>query len=342
MKAIKHIVQFFMVISVCLFTFACFEPRIDTGGLPDEFELVVGIAASKEATDRSTINDDADVIKVYAKVYDSLGNHLPAVDNTGSDIPGVTKLTKSGSSWSATINLVNPASGTITFEIWAVATSGIHLYEGESPHVVGTNGNSVTVTTHAVYTLRSAGQAGGLVFFDKGSYSDGWRYLEAAPYGWYDGESDPYFQWGAYGYVVDPCATATDVGSGETNTANIVNYHDLLRTLYPDKDYYTYPKQYYANNDGTVAAKVCADYELEKGGVTFSDWFLPSKDELALLYNNLKAHNVGGFSEYDWFYWSSSEYDDKNAWTHCFVDEGTFQYYYSKTEWNNVRPVRAF
>ena len=87
MKAIKHIVQFFMVISVCLFTFACFEPRIDTGGLPDEFELVVGIAASKEATDRSTINDDADVIKVYAKVYDSLGNHLPAVDNTGSDIP---------------------------------------------------------------------------------------------------------------------------------------------------------------------------------------------------------------------------------------------------------------
>ncbi|MDD3996748.1 MAG: hypothetical protein PHH86_03425, partial [Sphaerochaetaceae bacterium] len=107
-------------------------------------------------------------------------------------------------------------------------------------------------------------------------------------------------------------------------------------------DYYTYPKQYYANNDGTVAAKVCADYELEKGGVTFSDWFLPSKDELALLYNNLKAHNVGGFSEYDWFYWSSSEYDDKNAWTHCFVDEGTFQYYYSKTEWNNVRPVRAF
>jgi len=32
-----------------------------------------------------------------------------------------------------------------------------------------------------VYQVGSVGPSGGYVFFDKGSYSDGWRYLEAAP-----------------------------------------------------------------------------------------------------------------------------------------------------------------
>jgi len=36
------------------------------------------------------------------------------------------------------------------------------------------NGND-TVT----YNLRDEGPAGGWVFYDKGSYSDGWRYMEA-------------------------------------------------------------------------------------------------------------------------------------------------------------------
>ena len=31
------------------------------------------------------------------------------------------------------------------------------------------------------YNIRDIGPSGGYVFFDKGSYSDGWRYLEAAP-----------------------------------------------------------------------------------------------------------------------------------------------------------------
>jgi hypothetical protein len=31
------------------------------------------------------------------------------------------------------------------------------------------------------YKIRDTGPAGGLVFYDKGNYSDGWRYLDAAP-----------------------------------------------------------------------------------------------------------------------------------------------------------------
>ncbi len=302
MKAIKHIVQFFMVISVCLVTFACVEPRIGTDGLPDEFDLVVGIAGSKEATERSTINDDADVIHVYAKVYDSSDNLLPTI---ADPVNGVTALTKIDGKWSATVRLAEPASGTITFEIWAIADSGIHLYEGESDHVVGTYGNSVTVTTHAVYTVGSAGPAGGLIFYDKGSYSSGWRFLEAAPYGWYSGGADPYACFGYYretsGGSNLPVGTVEGIGTGEANTTLLVN---------------AMKSEAYTGSTGTdttssYAAKLCENYSVTVGGTVYDDWFLPSSgssdsSEIDLMYHNLKKIGLGGFS--DDSYWSSREY----------------------------------
>ena len=128
-----------------------------------------------------------------------------------------------------------------------------------------------------VYT----GPAGGLVFYENPHWeTDGWRYLEAAPYGWYAGdtdsngayrgEEDPTFQWGAFGYAVDPPATATAIGTGAINTDYIVNYHDNLWVLYSEKGgYYINPTDYSEYNDGTVAAKVCTDY---RGGGN-DDWF---------------------------------------------------------------------
>ena len=37
------------------------------------------------------------------------------------------------------------------------------------------------VSCKKTHTVGEAGPAGGIVFYDKGEYSDGWRYLEAAP-----------------------------------------------------------------------------------------------------------------------------------------------------------------
>ncbi len=188
--------------------------------------------------------------------------------------------------------------------------------------------------------IGSTGPAGGIIFYD--DEADGvddildCRYLEAAPSGWYGGGVDPKFQWGAWeSYTVDPPATATAIGSGKTNTEHIVDYHDNLGTLYPDKgDYYTNPTAYYVANDGTVAAKICSDIVING----YDDWFLPSKDELNLMYVNLKEQGLGGFV--DNMYWSSSEWSAQYAWLQYFSNGA--QYYARKYYAYCVRPVRAF
>jgi len=83
-----------------------------------------------------------------------------------------------------------------------------------------------------------------------------------------------------------------------------------------------------------TAADICANLSL--GG--YSDWFLPSKDELNLMYENLKIFRVGGFT--DGFYWSSSEYDADLARYQGF-GIGSQGYDY-KHESLPVRAVRAF
>lgn len=46
----------------------------------------------------------------------------------------------------------------------------------------------------------------------------------------------------------------------------------------------------------------------------YTDWYLPSKDELMILYNNKNL--IGGFSGDS--YWSSTEFDSDNAWEQNF------------------------
>ena len=69
---------------------------------------------------------------------------------------------------------------------------------------------------------------------------------------------------------------------------------------------------------------------------SYSDWFLPNKEQLNLLYNKRSA--VGGFSGYG--YWSSTEYNAGGAWGQNFVYG--YQFYFSKFYGLCVRAVRAF
>jgi hypothetical protein len=120
------------------------------------------------------------------------------------------------------------------------------------------------------YKIGDIGPAGGIVFYDKFSNSGGWRYLEAAPV-----ETEQQFPWGdVYASGLSPA-----LGDGKKNTQLIV---EALKA---------------AKIGG--AAQYCDD--LEYGGYT--DWFLPSRDELNLMYQNLKEKELGGFTGES--YWSS-------------------------------------
>lgn len=92
------------------------------------------------------------------------------------------------------------------------------------------------------------------------------------------------------------------------------------------------------------AAKVCDDYSVTVDGVTYSDWYLPSIDELTLLYNNRVA--VGGFDVpgSSLVYWSSSEYEyltNSSAWTIYFTWYAAISVGTKADPWN-VRAIRSF
>ena len=89
-----------------------------------------------------------------------------------------------------------------------------------------------------------------------------------------------------------------------------------------------------------IAADICANYT----DGTYSDWFLPSKDELNEMRlnigqgNALGLGNIGGFANSN--YWSSSEGGNDVAWTQSFTNgfQGNSDKYFSC----KVRAVRAF
>lgn len=128
---------------------------------------------------------------------------------------------------------------------------------------------------------------GGVVFF---TYDEGRHGLIADTI-----DQDLGIQW--YNAKEKYTNTAGDgVGSGELNTVSIV------------------ASQTSDDEVGNFAAKVCADYSKTVEGVTYGDWYLPSKYELGLLFYNNDL--VGGFQQTN--YWSSTELSSITAWCQNF------------------------
>lgn len=63
---------------------------------------------------------------------------------------------------------------------------------------------------------------------------------------------------------------------------------------------------------GSYAAQICANFQ----GSSYGDWYLPSKYELNLLYQQKDV--IGGFSAFA--YWSSTESDNVFAWFQSFFN----------------------
>lgn len=83
-----------------------------------------------------------------------------------------------------------------------------------------------------------------------------------------------------------------------------------------------------------IAGYIC--YNLVLNG--YDDWYLPSKDELNVLYQNLKINHIGNLG--DKRYWSSSETDFNNAWLQNFKTGEIIENHVNKPA--SVRAIRSF
>ena len=172
---------------------------------------------------------------------------------------------------------------------------------------------------------------GGIVFYLLGPSDTG--YVEGETHGLIAAEQDQIdantgIQWiiGGDTQTTSNGGTSALIEKGQANTAAMMSQ---------------------ANYTGG-AATVCYDYSTTVNGITYNDWFLPSKDEITKMYLNratinttASANGGGNFSSSTPSnYWSSSEDDSNHAWCQSF----TIGYQPSSVKANalKLRAVRAF
>ena len=117
-------------------------------------------------------------------------------------------------------------------------------------------------------------------------------------------------EWGCYGTTISG-ADGTAIGTGTQNTMDIVA----------------------SCTTAGIAAKLCSDLVSWDG---YSDWYLPSKDELNKAFLNAVPCGCGFATNL--VYWSSSEINGSGAWTQFFGSGGSP----TSTNKNNTYRVRAF
>ena len=166
--------------------------------------------------------------------------------------------------------------------------------------------NLPPTSTPTVYAIGDTGPGGGKVFYVAGN-----TYLEAAPSNW-SGGTDPGLTWSTGGNQTTVVSGADNsaIGGGFQNTVDIVN------------------------QAGNVTASSAAVRARNYTGGGMTDWFLPSKDELAALYAQRTTTGIPTGV----VYWSSSELSSTNAW--LLWDNGVFVTNAGKDWTGRVRPIR--
>ncbi|MFW5879478.1 MAG: hypothetical protein ACOCUV_01505 [bacterium] len=131
---------------------------------------------------------------------------------------------------------------------------------------------------------------------------------------------------GSYGFTQ---AKGDGPYAGEANTAIII------------------ASQVAIGDDGyTYAARICNELQVTEGGKTYGDWYLPSKEELNIMYQNKEiidstATVNGGANFADDYYWSSTEDYSSLAWRQ-FFSGGGWQDAANRDGELSVRAIRSF
>ncbi|NCC14609.1 MAG: hypothetical protein EOM32_14700, partial [Spirochaetia bacterium] len=323
------------------YTFCGYYDQTNGGGT-QYYTAAMASARSWNKTDNAPILYAKWTIDTYLVSYD-------ANSASSGSVPAAQTKTY-GSNLTLASNTGLLAKTGYTFAGWNTAANG----SGTDYAAGATYSTNAALTLYAkwiaTWVVGGLGPSGGYIFHDKGSYSDGWRYLEAAPSDIAVGAAlFGYYRETSTGANLGTGATGTAIGTGKTNTANLVS--KMGETAYISSSSTTTSADY--------AANLATKHIVENGGVEYKDWFLPSKDELYAMFVNLvkdREFPLGNFL-YGTYneYWSSSEdisYDPSGyaiAQTFSAVSTPGLpssnagdQYYYSRRISIRVRPVRAF
>ena len=193
-----------------------------------------------------------------------------------------------------------PGSGNYISNISGLSLNTTYFVRAYATNSQGTfYGNEISFTSSPFVIGQSYG--GGIIFYIDGTGQHG---LIAAP-------SDlGYCEWGCMGTLIG--TTSLSIGSGQSNTTAIING---------------------CNTSGT-AARICDELVLNG----YTDWFLPSEDELYQMY--LHQNAIGGFQMIT-YYWSSTEFNADDAYMKR-MDVGAPGYYHKDYTSAKIRAIRAF
>ncbi len=217
-------------------------------------------------------------------------------------------------------------------------------------------------TTDSTYSVGDTGPAGGIIFYDNDadnetgnadgldSSIEGWRFLEAAPGDLFQRYEVPeilgdegFRQWFKFGYHREGSHTSNlyvneTTGYSETNCTRIgigegLNNTNLLVADMGEMAYIDYiGQQKYIYAAGLAS-------RLTYG--TYSDWYLPSLNELKLIYSNRSILNTFDTMPGTNYYWSSSEGDMANSAYRFHFNDGSFEQAIRKED-GGIRVIRQF
>ena len=241
----------------------------------------------------------------------------------GTAVTGVTQTITATVATVGTYNISTTANGVTFTGTGTFAGSGsqdIILTATGTPTAAGSNNfilnTSISLTfsrttTAAPYTIGESALGGKIAYIlvlgDPGYDASVQHGLVAAT-----SDQSSNIRWFNGSYTTTG-ATGSAIGTGFANTNTIIT------------------------NQGATATSYAAGLARAHNGGGFTDWYLPSKDELDKLYDNRAA--IIGFDS-SAFYWSSTETNLTNAFVQDFDNGG--QSTSGKANTYNVRAVRAF
>ena len=327
----KKIISIFILccLSAALFSQQAAKPKVvivpfDAKGVPqDEADVVTELFISEyAATGKATVPD--------RNSFDKLAKEQSFQASSWSDSEKIAKLGKAINANQAVVGQIMKFREEIIVTIKVIDINTTEILSSKTERlkdisqlfdkIPGICKELAEKSNYVQYKIGSEGEGGGIVF-----------YISEEGFTAYDGMGGQkvchYLEMSKTTLGVanwtpmkdDFIDTNVALGYGKANTYKIVNF-------YKKSDY----------TEENCAAYRCSVYSTDKTAA--GEWFLPSIDELDLMYKAMKEAAVSD-ATINWF-WSSTDYSSDYVWYQRF--QQGYKDFGSKWLANSVRAIRAF